>query len=123
MLRRSVTKRYHLITSRIPNAYNAAASDVAGFVCGRFLKACNTEASKNRVTTMARLLHNDPNPSLPSLSFLKACNAEAISNEEISCWLRQESRTPTMLRQAMLRVLCAVDFGKPAIRRRAKTES
>ena len=88
MLGRSVTKEYHLVTSRIPNAYNAAASDVEGFVCGRCLKACNTEAIENRVTTMARLLHNDPNLSLPSLSFLKACNAEAISNEEISFWLR-----------------------------------
>ena len=38
----------------IPNAYNAAASDVEGFVCGRLLKACNTEAIKNRRTTMAR---------------------------------------------------------------------
>ena len=81
-----------LLTSRILNAYNAEASEVEGFVCGRFLKACNTKAIKNRVTAMARLLHNDPNLRLPSLSFLKACNAEAISNEEISFWLRQESR-------------------------------
>ena len=121
MLRRSVTKRYHLVTSRIPNAYNAATSDFEGFVCGRFLKAGNTEAIKNRVTTMTRLLHNDPNLSLPSLSFLKACNAEAISNEEISLWLRQESRTPTMLRQAMLKgFVCAIDFGKPTILRRSE---